>query len=180
VEAAGTDVRGRIVAAISAKPGIHMRDLGRTVGISLSGLSHHLRVLEKQGVILGVSDRHYRRYFLASLVLPDEARQLNEDDRTLLAECRRPSSIAVILTLAAEGAMTVGELGKRLEKSRGTVSYHLSRLLDSNIVLAAPGESGQTYGLSDPGRVVAVLVTFAPSLRDHTDRFARLWLALRG
>jgi DNA-binding transcriptional ArsR family regulator len=157
-----------------------MRDLGRTVGISLSGISHHLRVLEKQGVIVGVSDRHYRRYFLASLVLPAEARQLNEDDRTILTECRRPASLAVILTLAAEGPMTVGELGKRLEKSRGTVSYHLSRLVNSNLVRAVAGQSGQTYGLSDPVRVVAVLATFAPSLGDHTDRFARLWLALRG
>src|SRR3989442_14270211 len=65
VGAAGADARGRIVAAIAAKPGIHMRELERIVGISLSGISHHLRVLENQGTVIGISDRHYRPDFLS-------------------------------------------------------------------------------------------------------------------
>ena len=176
--AAGTDPRGRIVAAISAKPGIHMRELERTVGISLTGIGHHLRALEKQGVVVGISDRHYRRYFLSDLVLPGEARRLNEEDRRLLAECQRRASLAIILSIAADGPIGHGQIEQRLEKSKATVKYHLSRLVDAGIVRIEEGASGQTYRLADPARVVSVLVTFAASLRDHTDGFAGLWLAL--
>jgi len=67
---------------------------------------------------------------------------------------------------------------QRLEKSKATVTYHLSRLVGAGIVRIEQGASGQTYRLADSARVVSVLVTFAASLRDHTDGFARLWLAL--
>ncbi len=178
VGAAGADARGRIMAAIAAKPGIHMRELERIVGISLSGISHHLRVLEKQGTVIGISDRHYRRYFLSSLVIPDEARLLNEDDRRLLAECQRRASLAIILSLATDGPMSHVEIEQRLRRSKATVEYHLSRLVDSRIVRIVPESSSQRYELVEPARVVPVLVTFAATLTDHTDGFARLWLAL--
>jgi len=166
------------MAAIAAKPGIHMRELERIVGISLSGISHHLRVLEKQGTVIGISDRHYRRYFLSSLVIPDEARLLNEDDRRLLAECQRRASLAIILSLATDGPMSHVEIEQRLRRSKATVEYHLSRLVDSRIVRIVPESSSQRYELVEPARVVPVLVTFAATLTDHTDGFARLWLAL--
>lgn len=140
--AAGTDVRGRILEAISAKPGIHLRDLERTVGISFSGISHHVRALEKQGAVIGVSDRYYRRYFLSNLTLPEESRQFNEADRRLLAACRRPASLAIVLNLAVDGPMGREEVGERLKRSKGTVSHHLSRLVDEGIVKIVSGASG--------------------------------------
>src|SRR2546427_5981047 len=171
VGAAGADARGRIVAAIAAKPGIHMRELERIVGISLSGISHHLRVLENQGTVIGISDRHYRRYFLSSLVIPDEARLLNEDDRRLLAECRRRASLAIILSLAAEGPLSHAEFEKRLRKSKGTVEYHLSRLVELRILENVPGASRQRYQLLEPAPVGPGLVTLDANLTDHPDGF---------
>ncbi len=173
------DARGRILEAIAAMPGIHLRELERHVGISFSGVSHHVRALEKEGAIIGVSDPHYRRYFLSGLILPNEARELNEVDRRLLAECQRPASLAIVLNLAADGPMTHAEIGTRLKKSKGTVSYHLSRLMDARVVRIVPGPRGETCELVDANRVTSVLVTFSASLRDHVDGFARLWLSLR-
>lgn len=175
----GTDVRGRILEAISSKPGIHMRELGRTVGLSLSGVHHHLRVLEEDGTVVGFSDGYYRRFFPSGLVLAGEARRLDDADRKLLAECQRTTSLAIILSLAVDGPMTHGEIGDRLKKSKGTVSYHLSRLVDSGIVKIGRWSGGEKYELADPNRVVSLLVTFSASLRDRVDGFARLWLALR-
>jgi len=179
VAVTGTDVRGRILNAVSSKPGIHMRELGRTVGLSLSGVGHHLRVLEEEGLVVGLSDGYYRRFFPSHLVLEPEARRLDNADRRLLAECRRTPSLAIILSLAVDGPLTHREIGHRLRKSKGTVSYHLSRLVDAGLVNMGRGSAEGTYELADPKRAVSVLVTFSPSLRDRLDGFARLWLALR-
>ena len=177
--AGGTGVRGRILDAISSIPGIHMRELARVVGISLSGISHHVRVLERQGLVVGVSDRHYRRFFSSRLVLPKEARRLDEVDRRLLAECRRATSLAIILSLAVEGPMTHREVTRRLKRSRGTVTHHLTRLSVAGIVTLGAGSNGATYELVDPSRVVSLLATFSNTLQDRLDGFARLWSRLR-
>ena len=175
---AGTEVRGRILEAIVSKPGIHMRELSRAVVLSLSGVAHHLRVLEEEGSVVGLSDGYYRRFFASDVVLKPEARRLNDSDRKLLAECRRAPSLAIILSLAVDGPLTHREIGHRLRKSKGTVSYHLSRLVDAGLVKMGGGSLEGTYQLADSKRVVSVLVTFAASLRDRLDGFAGLWLAL--
>ena len=173
-----TEIRARILDAVSTRPGIHMRELERILGISLSGLGHHLHVLEKQGAIVGLSDGHYHRYFLSNLVLPEEARRLNDADRRLLAECQRPASLAIILNLAADGPLRHEDIGRRLKRSKGTVTYHMSRLVDAAIVRVRRNASGDIYELAESKRVLSILLTFATGLRDHVDGFARLWLAL--
>lgn len=178
VDAPETDVRRRLLQEIAAQPGVHMRELERRLGISLSGISHHVQILERQGVIVGISDGHYRRYFSRDLVLPSQARRISEDDRRLLAECRRPMSLAIVLNLAVEGRLRHGELTERLGKSKSTISFHLSRLLESGHVRLAHESSADSYEIVDPLRVVALLVTFSDTLRDHVDTFADLWRSL--
>src|SRR5947208_8763765 len=90
----GPPIRQRILDAIADKPGVHMRGLQRVAGVSLSTITHHLRVLESEGNIVGISDGHYRRFFLSTLTLPEEARRLSEADRRVLSECKRPTSLA--------------------------------------------------------------------------------------
>jgi predicted transcriptional regulator len=178
VAAPETDIRARILSAVSAKPGIHMLELKRTLDISLSGLTHHLRVLERQGAIVGLSDGYYHRYFLPSLVIPDESRRLNDTDRRLLAECRRPESLAIVLNLAVDGPLRHEDIAGRLKRSKGTTTYHLSRLVDAGIVRVVQDSTLGMYELVDSKRVLSILVTFAASLRDHVDGFARFWLSL--
>ncbi len=173
-----TDIRARILAAVSAMPGVHMRELERSTGISLGGLTHHLRVLEQQGALVGLSDGYYHRYFLPSLVLPEASRRLNEVDRRLLALCRRPASLAIVLNLAADGPLTHEDLRARLRRSKGTVTYHLSRVIEEGIVRVVRDPRGDLYELADSKRVLSTLVTFATTLRDHVDGFAALWSAL--
>src|SRR5438132_10720714 len=111
-----------------------MRELGRTVVLSLSGVAHHLRVLEREGTVVGVSDGYYRRFFSSQLILEEEARRLDDVDRKLLAECQRTPSLTIILSLAVDGPLSHGAIAQKLRKSKGTVSYHLSRLVDSGLV----------------------------------------------
>ena len=66
-----------------------------------------------------------------------------------------------------------------LGRSKGTVTYHLSRLLKSGVLKRREVSPDDTYELVDPIRVIALLTTFSSSFVDHVDGFARLWLNLR-
>ena len=178
MEEAEIPVRHRVLDAITAKPGIHMRELERLLGVSLSGITHHARILESEGHIVGISDGHYRRYFLSALVLPSEARRLTDIERKLLAACKRPTPLTIILNLAVDGPLRHRDLEQRLGRAKGTVSYHLSRLADQGIVSAPSSSAVEGYRLADPSRVISLLVTFSGALRDHVDGFANLWLLL--
>ncbi len=155
-----------------------MRELQREVGVSLSGIDYHLHALEREGEIVTISDDHYRRSFSTHLVLPTEARRLGERDRAFLAECRRPSALAIILSLATEGPLRHAEIRERIGKSKGPATYHLSRLVSLGIVHTLHESSLEKYELTDLRRSVALLVTFSGELRDHTDAFARMWQCL--
>lgn len=171
-----TGVRARILAAIAARPGVHVRELERTIGLSQSGVIHHLRILEREGAVRAVSEGHYRRYFASDLIFPGAVRHLNDADRRLLAACRRPASLAILLHLAADASLSHEEIGRRLGRSKGTVTYHLARLLEEGLVRSAGSSSGKMYELADRERALAILASFADTLRDHVDSFAQLWL----
>src|SRR5207253_9634461 len=100
-----------------------MRELGRTVGLSLSGVGHHLRVLEEEGLVVGLSDGYYRRFFPSHLVLAPEARRLDNADRRLLAECWRTTLLTIILSLEVDGPVSTRVFGTRLCKYMCSDSY---------------------------------------------------------
>jgi len=155
-----------------------MRGLERAASVSLSTITHHLRVLESEGSVVGISDGHYRRFFMSSLTLPEQARRLSEDDRKLLAECKRPTSLAIILNLAADGPLRHREIEERVRKRKGTVSYYLSRLQDLGDVASSSDSSRDGYIVGNASRVIPLLVTFSSSRRDRVDTYANLWLVL--
>ena len=128
--------------------------------------------------MVGISDGYYRRYFLSTLLLVEEARRLTDDDRRLLAECKRPTSLAIILNLAVDGPLRHKDLEQRLGRTKGTISFHLARLVNLGLVRQASASSGAGYVVVNPSRIVPLLVTFPGSRRDHVDAFASLWIEL--
>jgi AcrR family transcriptional regulator len=156
-----------------------MRQLERVAGVSLSAVTHHLRAVEMEGKVVAIFDGYYRRYFLSTLVLIGDARQLTEADRRLLAECKRPTSLGIILNLAVDGPLRHKDLELRLGRTKGTISHSLSRLVSLDIVSRSDEPSAQRYVVASPSRVVPLLVTFSGSLRSHVDSYANLWLLLR-
>ncbi len=176
---ADSEVRERIKAAVQEAPGIHMRELERRVGISFGAVDHHVHVLERRGDVVAFWDGHFRRLFATDLVLPSESRRLNEDDRRFLALCRRHTSLAIVLNIAAEGRLRHGELQRRIGRSKATLSYHLERMMSVGVIRTSTEASERGYELADRGRAISLLVTFAPALRGHVDGFADLWTALR-
>ncbi|TLZ61780.1 MAG: winged helix-turn-helix transcriptional regulator, partial [Methanobacteriota archaeon] len=64
--------RRRIYEYLSANPGVHLRRIGQTLGMSTGMLSYHLGVMERQGLLKSEAARHRRRYYLAQAYRPEQ------------------------------------------------------------------------------------------------------------
>lgn len=129
--------RDRIVTAIRNKPGIHLRQLHRELGISLGQVQYHLdRILSTTDII---SARHggFRRYFPRSITA--------RADRNVLACLHSRIQRHILLQLAIHGGRTHTDLLPSVSIAPSTLSYHLNQLKKMDVIIA----SGRDYRISD-------------------------------
>ncbi len=117
-------LRREIVEAVRKHPGIHHRELLRTLGVSNGTLAYHLRLLERGGY-LQASRAHGRKL----LWVPDD-----EVDVELLLLTSRDREFLEIL--AHVSMARIEDLGRRTGLKPSSVEYHLSRLRGLGVVWA--------------------------------------------
>jgi len=153
------DVRRRIYQAVQDQPGLHLRELGRTLDTPLSTLRHHLEVMEEAAILTVERDGDYKRYF------PAEA--LSDEDRRLLSVLRREKPRRILLALLERGGETsYGSLVEALGYAESTLGLYLRELRDRGLVERRPMGRTSVYGLVDDDRVHRLLVTYGESFYD--------------
>src|SRR2546422_954553 len=103
--------RRRIYEFLSANPGVHLRRIGQTLGMSTGMLSYHLGVMERQGLLKSEAARHRRRYYLAQAYRPEQ--------RLVLALLRERVPRTIMIDLATHREREFADL---LPATRGTKS----------------------------------------------------------
>lgn len=115
--------RRRIYEAITRSPGTYPVELAESTSLSRSTVRYHVRVLEKVGLITSEKVQGRQRYF------PRET-----DNGELLVALKDDVSRFVLTTMYREGPATVSHLADELDRAPSTTSYHLSRLVELNLV----------------------------------------------
>ncbi len=62
---AGADTRGRVLRAIREQPR-NAQQLSQALDLDYTTVRHHLRVMEKNGLVTATGDRYGRLYFLSN------------------------------------------------------------------------------------------------------------------
>jgi DNA-binding transcriptional ArsR family regulator len=115
--------RARAMAMVGASPGIHMRELQRTLGVAPGNLAHHLRVLERAGLVRALRGPSFTGYFPAGHPGPEVALS--------------PPARRVREAWLAAPAASARELAGATGLSKRAVLHHLRRLRQAG--LAPPG-----------------------------------------
>ncbi|QLD89013.1 winged helix-turn-helix transcriptional regulator [Natronomonas salina] len=118
------ETRERIHDLVGESPGRTLTELAEALDTPLSTVRHHVKILERERVVVSRKLRGNRRLY-----------PLGAENEQLAAALREESSAAVLETLHEQGRATVGDVVDRVEKSYSTVSYHLSRLADEGLVV---------------------------------------------
>ncbi|WP_458207565.1 winged helix-turn-helix transcriptional regulator [Haladaptatus sp. NG-SE-30] len=136
--------RATVHDAVTDDPGLSLSALSDRAGIPRSTVRYHVRILEEEGLVETATVRGKRRVSPTDGVDPELAASLSDDSTAQLLE-----------TVARNGPASVSELAEALDRTPGTVSYHLDRLADDGLVERE--RAGNAVVTTLPDRVQAAI-----------------------
>lgn len=147
-------VRSAILGTVAAGSGLVLSDLRRRVGCSAGTIQHHLRHLERCGLVTAVS-LHHRHWIFPAGVPPETCLGL------ALLQSGRAWDLAQSLARAPGQAQR--DLARGLAASRRAVREQVARLVRHGLALAVPHGRSARYFPTD--RLLGLLAVrgFGPS-----------------
>lgn len=173
-EGAKRTIRAEVYDAVRRYPGIHLRALERTLGVSAQLVNYHLRKLVEEGFVEVHEQGGYSRYYPTS---KGKAAKVTAKDQPLVGLLREEVPLHIVLVLLDHGPQSHAQLLARIGGAKSTLSYHLAKLAQLDIVEREPGTP--RLRLAERDRVYRLLLTYAPT-PDLRDAFADLWGDLYG
>jgi len=160
---------------VRRNPGYHLREVSRSLNLSITLADYHLRFLEKHELITSTMDGEYKRFYPRST--PGQADQrpaLTELERQILAFLRQPVPLRVINFLMEQEAATHKQILEHVPVSPSTLSHHLKKMQAAGIVDRVElGERG--YRVLQPKSVARLMSTYELATPDQIDTFIRVW-----
>ncbi|UCE36677.1 MAG: right-handed parallel beta-helix repeat-containing protein [Thermoplasmata archaeon] len=123
-------LRGRINGYIEANPGEHYNAIKYALNINNGALTYHLRVLERENVVVSKRDGMYKRFYPRNANVPKTLGRLSEVQKRIVKTVREFDGI--IQT----------EIAKKLDLSHQVVNYHV-KILEMGGILRS--EFGNKY-----------------------------------
>lgn len=118
------DGRKSVFEAIEDTPGVYLSAISERTGLSLSTIRHHLSVLEQESLVMSAKVHGKRRFY------PAYSEQVE-----LTAAMNDEATANVIDALSRLGPVSVSDLADDLDRDPSTVTHHLQRLADDDIVV---------------------------------------------
>ena len=124
--------RGQIFGYIQANPGAHynaiMQDLDLKNGVG----AYHLKVLEREGYIKSLKEGIYKRFYPATMRVPEKRLHLSRVQRDILKEIQKRPGV------------TQKQLSRLLDESKQVVNYHV-KILESARLIRLERSGRETY-----------------------------------
>lgn len=164
------DSRRDIYELVEDQPGVHLSKIADLLEMNVSLAEYHLRFLEKNDLIKSVKKKGYKRYFPTKEMVEPE-------DKEILFELRKEVPLTIVFLLIENGRMTHKEILKEMDIAKSTLSYHLKKLEDMDILNSKKYGKKKGYSLKNRKEVVQLLVKYKP--QDVIDGFADIWKDLQ-
>ncbi|WP_255196885.1 winged helix-turn-helix transcriptional regulator [Halorarius litoreus] len=138
------ETRRAIYETVVSTPGIHLAGVADRIGVPASTVTYHSRVLHDEGLLDVRRMRGRTRLYPVSLAAESAA---------LDAALAETSTAAVLLAVKRLEPASVRTLADELDRAASTVSHHLGRLADDDLVVRE--RDGE-----------AVVTSLAPTVRE--------------
>ncbi len=135
--------RELVYSTIERNPGIHFRELCRVLDKQTGVIQYHLRVLEREGCIVGHRDGRYLRFFAAN----------GENDaqtQEIASMLRRDTTGAIIEVLQeSDTPVNHGDIADKLGITSQAVTWNIAKLREADMIKATKDGRQKFYELTD-------------------------------
>lgn len=128
----------KILDFIINNPSSHLRKIKNNLGFSMGTIQYHLNILEREGKIKSVKTKFYKNYY-----------HINESDDKVLSVFNLESPRNIIMYLLQHEPSTHQEIAKGIGLSSSTVSWHMKRLLELDVVKSEYSGKYTVYHITD-------------------------------
>jgi predicted transcriptional regulator len=129
IESSKADTRKKIYDLIAQQPGLHISKIAKILIISHQLTEYHLFQMEKENLITSVKLKtgYFKRYYI-------KESGVGFKEKRILALLRQEHLLKIILYLYRYPNITHRDLVKKLKIAPSTLSYHLGKLLDYDLI----------------------------------------------
>jgi predicted transcriptional regulator len=145
-------LRFNIFYVIYQLPGIHFRELQRKMKIGTGHLLFHIGHLKKMGLIRTSQDGQYLRFYSNG--------EIDNQDKRIIEISRQKNISKILSMLVKQGTIQYSDLVNELNLSLSTVSWHLKKLIDNNIIVKYTRGRKSYYALYDPVLIKKVVTKY--------------------
>ncbi len=146
-------------------PGVHLRKICRELRLAMGDTQYQLFILEKEGKIKSKRVCNHRHYFPLSIS--------NEQNELILAFLRQETIRDILIYLMENPGSSQQVLANFMNVSAPTIKWHMSRLIESELVMATKEGKMVKYFIKDPRSLTFSLKNYIPSLWNGlVNRFA--------
>jgi predicted transcriptional regulator len=119
------ELQQKLLLSIDENPGIRYRELLRLINSSNGVLSYHINRLEKMDLVIVERRARMTRFF---------PRNISNEIMGVMRFLRNQTSYEIIKLLYDRGPTSQHEIINYTRKAASTISWHMKKLLDDNIV----------------------------------------------
>ena len=160
--------RKMIFQQISKYPGTYLREMEKTLSLSLGDLQYHLQQLEKANLISSHDDGRRKRYFIKA--------EVNYFDREIISFVKIRTSRNIIIFLLLHPDSSFKEVLAQFHFTKGALSFHLKKMLHADIITKSKREKETIYRIKDENAISHVLITYQSGIIDETvSGFIDIW-----
>ncbi len=168
-DALALKVRHDIYKTIERSPGLHFRELQRRTQTAVGSLQYHLDYLQRSHLVRAFKEGRFTRYYSV------RGKQLGEQT-TLMSLLRRQSLRRIAIFLLTKKRATNLQIAQELGIAPSTVSWHLGKLMEKEIVEKKRRGRKSYFTLKNPEEVSSLLVGYKRSFLDEAvERFVEIW-----
>jgi len=164
---------GKLLSYIQDNPGSHLRRIKRAKGLSMGTIQYQLDRLEKTGKITSTRRGLYKYYFPVGL--------FRENEKDVLEVLTHETARGILMFIIEQKNPSQIDIVKQMKISTTSVSWHVKRLIDLNIIDEIREGKHKKYQLHeiDPQLIIRLLRNYYPRIWDKWSvRIVEMFLSL--
>ncbi len=163
--------RRKIYQLILKYPGMYLREIEKELGLAVGVLEYHLKYLVKNELLSIEEEGNRIRYFAGENV--------SWGDKATIGLLRQKIPRRIVVHLMLNPGVKFKDVLEQFSVSKSTLSFHMKKLVDANLVEATKEGRETSYEVIDQETVARIILTYKASFLDSVvDRFADTWLEL--